>query len=256
MRLKSHVQYSNSKSKIVKAIEKHIPPNCQVIISPFMGGGSFEYYIIEKRPNLKLFGYDNNKYVMNYHKCMISNPKKLHKTLTTKYNEPVSKDVYIEMKNNLLSDCENIDPFEKAGMYYSVSRNTYSGTSFSYNRNPRMSNIDVIKDYKFNSKNSKYGRIYVKVKDWTSVLKRPKIKDNDDVFIFLDPPDYDSKQMDFDHCSLYKSLKDIKTKWMLLYTYNIGVCDMYKTFNIRSLSGGGGDVKEMKKGDQMIITNF
>lgn len=252
MRLKSHIQYNGSKSKIVKIIEKYVPEKCKVIISPFIGGGSFEYYILEKNPRLKLFCYDNNKLVINYHKCLISNPKKLYKTIIdNEYNLPIKKDIFIDMKAKLVAEWDTIDSFEKAGMYYSISLNSYTGDKFVYNRNPRISNICNMNDYNFNTKTSKYGRIYIKNKDAFSVIKRGNVKDNPDIFIFLDPPDYKESTVDFDHIGLHSIIKTIKSKWIVLYRYNINICDMYSNFNITTPDGG-----EIKSGCQMIIANF
>ena len=63
MRLKSFLQYFGSKSRLTRKLAQLLPSMNDVttVISPFFGGGSFEYFLIETYPHITLYGYDIEK---------------------------------------------------------------------------------------------------------------------------------------------------------------------------------------------------
>ena len=61
------LRYFGSKAWLKKRLDKLIPSDISVLVSPFLGSGKAEYYILKQRPDLTLLGSDSFDSLVNYH---------------------------------------------------------------------------------------------------------------------------------------------------------------------------------------------
>jgi len=248
MRLKSFLQYFGSKSRLTKILKLFLPLDMNRInsvVSPFFGSGAFEYYIIEHYPHIKLKGYDIESTLVNYHRCMIDDPKRLYLKIKEMIDHVLSKEEFTQYKDELkASTITEQNRFYFAAILYGLSRNSYSGKMMSYAKKNKVTSIESMRDYSFNSPDSRYGHIDLSVNNCFSVLEDKSLRDNPKTLIYLDPPYYidrkpllnhygiTSAQKTFDHHRLFECLKKIKTKWILSYNHSNYIIHLYSGYNI------------------------
>ena len=61
------LRYFGSKAWLKKRLDELIPSDISVLVSPFLGNGKAEYYLLKQRPDLTLLGSDSFDSLVNYH---------------------------------------------------------------------------------------------------------------------------------------------------------------------------------------------
>lgn len=113
----SPIRYAGGKSLAVGFLVELLPNNIKRLISPFMGGGSFEI-ACSKYLDLEVIAFDIFDILMNYWKVQINNPEALFKKLST--FEPNAK-TYKEVKERLKAHWQNknkLSSIDLAAHYY------------------------------------------------------------------------------------------------------------------------------------------
>jgi len=124
---KSPLRYPGGKTRALPILERYLEthfPNRDILLSPFLGGGSFELAQAEKGKQV----YANDLFLPLYifWQVLKLDPKGLHTGVLK--HLPVSKDAFLQFrKSKLIYE----DPQETAAGYFIVNRCSFSGATFS-----------------------------------------------------------------------------------------------------------------------------
>jgi len=283
--MKTPIRYAGGKSRAIKHIFPYIP-EVNKIVSPFLGGGSFEVYLASM--GKEVIGYDLFDVLVNFWEVLLNNKDEL--VCKLKEISPTSeeynriKEILMRWDNtqDMLKDW-NTDHYKRdevieldritAAAYYYFNHNTsygpgYLGWGSSVYLTENKWN-DMIK------KISKFELPNLSVKQGSFVDVIPK--HNDD-FLYLDPPYYLEKDVDnkmftgiypmrnipihhngFNHELLRDLLKEHKGGFVLSYNNCETIREYYKEFELYypswNYSMGNGEKRIGKNRKEMGITN-
>jgi len=229
--------------------------NFDNIISPFFGGGSFEFYI---QNNYQLNIIANDKFTPLYNfwmTCKLNNQSLCDK-LTAKINL-IDKQQFTDMRERIMG--EN-DKLEQSFMYFIINRCSFSGATLSGGFSQEASKKRFIKSSIDNIQklNLEYFNIYNI--DFEEFINNNNDKRN---LIFLDPPYYLEKSSKlygnngdmhnmFDHDKLYKCISKNKN-WIMTYNNCEYIKNLYKDFTIFDTNWSYGMNKSKKSSEIVII---
>lgn len=199
----SPLRYAGGKSRAIGHLLEHIPRSVDEVVSPFFGGGSFEF-VLSKKFGIHITGYDVFGLLVNYWKQQLTNRDTLHEEL-----ERLKPDIstFKMVRHVLLHYWEKVKPED-------LSYKTREQYPLTENEKVMLDD-DVVKRaayYYFNHQLS-YGpmfigwpsSIYLEEKRYTSILEKVKTFEGGDVsvesmpfeksipahdgeFLFCDPP--------------------------------------------------------------------
>lgn len=230
--IKNYLRYFGGKKKLREEYIDMLPDTSKVkkVISPFFGGGSFEYHLLNYLPkSVKVQGYDIDPLLVNYHRCFIKNPAKLYAKTKKYIKEPMTKKQFEKMGDRMLND-SSLSDCGKAAMLLALSLNGYNGKIFTYAKKPKIGKLTGMKDTLSLSR-----RLNINLKSGFSALENKKLSNSKDIFWFCDPPywldqnyyGFKNKQHSFDHERLARALSKIKGKFLLCYNDCRDVLETY-----------------------------
>lgn len=225
------------------------------IVSPFFGGGSFEFYI-QNKYGLKIIANDKFKPLYNFWNICKSDNDKLCEKLYKNINS-VDKNTFINYRTMIMN--EN-DILTQSMMYFIINRCSFSGATlsggFSLEASKKrftLSSIDRIK-------NLNLTRFEIYNLDFEEFINK---NNNTDNLLFLDPPYYLEKKSklygnngdmheSFEHEKLYKCIST-KQNWLMTYNNCDYIKKLYKDFNIIETSWSYGMNKSKESSEIVII---
>lgn len=259
----SPLRYAGGKSRAVGYILEHLPENIDnKIVSPFFGGGSFEF-ALSINLDFEIVGFDIFEILVNYWYYQINKPQELYEEL--KLLIPDKKN-YTRNRHILLNHWEKVKPealeyitrrkiqlteeektlldhddLKRAAYYYYNHQLSYGpmflgwGSSVYLTQNRYNTILEKVKNFQS-------GNVTVKCNSFEKVFKRYK-KD----FIYADPPYYlkgDSKMFKgiypnsnfaihhkgFDHELLRNFLRAHEGGFILTYNDCSDIREMYKEY--------------------------
>jgi DNA adenine methylase len=258
----SPLRYPGGKTRACKIIDEIIIKyfnldNFNILLSPFFGGGSFEFYFQNK------YGYKlcvNDKFTPLYNfwnqvkinKYELCNELKKIKIITkedfTNYRKTI-----LELNNNIL---------QQAIQYFIINRCSFSGATLSggFSEEASMkryttSSIDRIETLDFNN-------IDIYNYDFEYFINTYS---NDKSIIFLDPPYYLDKNSklygndgdlhnNFNHEKLFNVIK-LKKNWIITYNNCDYIKNMYKEYIILNVNWSYSMNKTKSSSEIIIISN-
>lgn len=255
MSKKSPLRYPGGKSRACKCLEKIVLKTfgqVTTIYSPFFGGGSFEFYMNDKH-NCKIIGADGFLPLANFWKQVINNKDLLIEEV--KKLKPLSKDMFFELRSNIMTE-QNI--VRKAAYYFAINRCSFSGATLSggFSKESEKSrftesSINRLMDIDMTGIDIEHAYFNEFMHDITT---------DDKSIIYLDPPYYLNSKLygmqgdmhvDFDHEKLANILKS-KNNWILCYNDCVYIRDLYKDYDIQSVSWSYG-MNKNKSSSEIII---
>jgi DNA adenine methylase len=260
---KSPIRYPGGKTRACKILDKVINDNFDIktidtIISPFFGGGSFEFYM-QNKYNLKLIVNDKFTPLYNFWNQIKIDKNKLCEEL--RKNPSVSKDDFINYRNTIMDLNDNI--LNQAIQYFIINRCSFNGSTlsggFSYEASKKRytsSSIDKIELLDFTN-------IDIYNKDFYDFINENENDENKRI-IFLDPPYYLEKKSklygnngdmheDFNHQSLFE-LMITKKNWILTYNNCDYIRNLYKDYIIIDVNWTYSMNKTKKSSEIIIIS--
>lgn len=250
----------------VRHIEKFMQllskfPKRNVILSPFMGGGSFEIYLAKK--GWTVYASDHNYHIVNFYKSLQLDKHKLAKYIKMLY--PVTRPKfyqYLHFTREIHSK-STID-LQLAALFFVINKTSFNGMCRSIsNRNVDTFNrgidriLEDIKTFEFPS------TLHIYCKDYRYLLNKYPNE-----IAFMDPPYHVSntyygfkgnKEM-FDHKELATSLNRRKAPWIVTYNDTSYIRKLFSQDYIKKLRPTTGFMNAKganpKGYDQLIITNF
>lgn len=235
----------------MKVLERFVPNDIDVIVSPFFGGGSFEFHVSKIR-NVNIIANDKFEPLVNFWNCV----KEDAASVATKVRSlmPITKTVFQDCKLALHDD----DSVSRAAYYFIINRSSFSGSTcsggFSAEAAAKRCNEAAIRRLEL----CDLSELQIKNEDFKDFLMPFT-----DEFIFLDPPYLLGKKSklygkngdlheDFDHSGLRDVLKE-KRAWMLCYNDCPEVRDLYKDCVIHDVQWSYG-MNKTKKSSEIVIT--
>jgi len=257
----SPLRYPGGKTRACKILDKIIDEYFNIsefdqLISPFFGGGSFEFYFQNKyKKNLIV----NDKFhpLYTFWNQVKINKKKLCNQL--KDIDSVSKEDFKNYRETILT---LDDKLLQAVQYFVINRCSFSGATlsggFSEEASKKRFTPSSIK--RIEQLNLDYVDIHNL--DFSDFIKKYFSKRS---LLFLDPPYYLEKKSklygnngdlheDFDHEKLFKLLKK-KKNWIVTYNNCDYIKDLYKDFIILDAEWSYGMNKSKKSSEIIIISN-
>lgn len=257
----SPLRYPGGKTRACKKIETIIMDHFVIsdfnnIVSPFFGGGSFEFYI---QNNYGLNIISNDKFVPLYNFwniCKVDN-ENLCRILISKLNL-VDKDYFNYLRNNIIG--EN-DKLTQSIMYFIINRCSFSGATLSGGFSLESSKKRFTKSSVDRIKNLNLTKFTINNLDFEEFINNNVSQEN---LIFLDPPYYLEKKSKlygnngdmhdtFDHLKLYHCLSKIKN-WVMTYNNCDYIKLLYKDFKIIETNWSYGMNKSKKSSEIVIIS--
>jgi len=262
---KSPLRYVGGKTRACKKLDEIVNKYFDIneyknIISPFFGGGSFEFYI-QNKYNLNIIANDKFTLLYNFWKhCKETNNKLCYKLY--KFLDTIDKDTFIKIRNKI--NDEN-SKFKQAYMYFIINRCSFSGSTLSGGFSNEASKKRFTKSSIDNIKKLNLDNFEIYNYDYKEFLN--EYYNECDDFIFLDPPyclgDKASKlygnkgdmHENFDHEKLYSYIST-KSNWIITYNNCDYIKKLYKKYIIIETSWTYGMNKSKKSSEIVIISKL
>lgn len=260
MNNKSPLRYPGGKTRACKIIEGELLKYVDIstfdtIVSPFFGGGSFEFYV-QNKYGLDIIANDKFAPLYTFWNNAKHNNEKLCNVITSLH--PTTKEQFIDYRNSIMSEG---DPLKCAAWYFVINRCSFSGATLSGGFSQQAA------EKRFTE--SSIGRI--KKLDLTSTEFHNEdfatflIKDYKNRLLFLDPPYYLQKASklygkngdmheSFDHEGLFKVL-DNTSNWILCYNDCPYIRTLYTEHTIIAVDWSYG-MNKTKKSSEILILCF
>lgn len=257
MKNKSPLRYPGGKTRACKVLDEILNryfsmTDFENLISPFFGGGSFEFYI-QNKYNLNIIANDKFKPLYNFWSaCKYNNPE-----LCDRLYERVGcidKHFFIDTRNKIMG----VNEFDQSVMYFIINRCSFSGATLSggfslQSAEKRFTKSSVDRVKALDLQNFEISNL-----DFEEFIEN----NNDDYnLLFLDPPYYLSNPKlygsngdmheNFDHFRLYNCLKS-KSSWMMTYNNCDYIKDLYKDFEIIETNWAYG-MNKSKQSSEIVI---
>jgi DNA adenine methylase len=280
---KTPLRYPGGKSKATKFLfaDENMPINkIKEYREPFIGGGSPAVAFARRFPEVPI--WINDKYYNLY--CFWLTLQKQGKLLHDSILKAKMTHDVPEKAKELFNQCkEEIsnqeDPFEIAWRFYIINKCSFSGltenstfSELSSIRNWTLSNIDSLQGYHILVRNWKITNL-----DYTELLS-----DDQDVFVFLDPPydlkkDYSLSGADteklygtkgsmhkgFNHTEFAENLNKHQSMMMVTYNSNPNIRKLFEGWNqtewdlTYSMNNGSKRYEEAQKDrKELLCVNY
>jgi DNA adenine methylase len=254
------LRYPGGKSRACKLLDKIFKEyfdesQFDNLISPFIGGASFEFYF-QNKYNKKVIANDLFTPLFNF--WMQVKTDKILLTEKLKLKKNISKSEFEDYKNKILE--LNDDQLEQAYYYFIVNRCSFSGSTtsggFSCEASKKRYTLSsIIRIENLNLDNF----------DFYNEDFEKFINDNatDKSLLFLDPPYklekgsklYGTKgdlHISFDHQKLFDTVKKYKN-WIMTYNDCEFIRNLYKDYIILDESWAYGMNKSKKSSEIVIV---
>lgn len=256
---KSPLRYPGGKTRACKKLDIILTENFDVsefdnIVSPFFGGGSFEFYIQNK---YRLYIIANDKFTPLYNfwnVCKIDK-KNLCKELTKKI-DLIDKKTFSSLRENIMDEKKI---FEQSVMYFIINRCSFSGATLSGGfsleaSKKRFTKSSIDKINKLDLTNCRFDNL-----DFEEFIDKNQYQKN---LMFLDPPYYLEKNSTlygkngdmhgtFEHDRLHKYLST-KKNWIMTYNNCEYIKNLYIDFKIIETNWTYG-MNRSKKSSEIVI---
>jgi len=258
----SPLRYPGGKTRACKILETILTQyfdlqSFDTFISPFMGGGSFEFYM-QNKYNYKLCVNDKFIPLYNFWKQIKMDKNKLCEEL--KKQMDITKDDFNNYRKTILH--LNNDILQQSILYFIINRCSFSGATlsggFSQEASKKrftISSINKIEKLDFSLIDIYNLDFYEFIQLYTT----------DTSLMFLDPPYYLNKKSNlygkngdmhenFNHELLNKILKT-KKNWILTYNDCDYIRELYKNYLILNVNWSYGMNKDKSSSEIVIINN-
>ena len=258
----SPLRYPGGKTRACKYLDQILEENYNIkefdnIISPFFGGGSFEFFL-QNKYNINIIANDKFIPLYNFWNTCKFNKNELCQKLYFDINK-INKNTFFKFRNIILNE-KNI--LNSAYMYFIINRCSFSGATLSggyssESSNKRFTKSSIDRINKLNLTNFTINNY-----DFEDFLDKYDSYKN---FIFLDPPYFLEKKKsilygnngdlheNFDHDRLFSVLYN-KKNWIMTYNNCDYITNLYKDFTILETSWSYC-MNKSKKSSEIIIFN-
>ena len=236
-KIRSCVKWNGGKYSELDVIVENLPDEFSTYIEPFVGGGALFWTLKHNNVCSEYIINDLNEHLINFYISLRDNGKDLQKLCKEHLN---TKEYFLDIRNSL--NYNKPDNVEMASKFYAFNKMSYSGkwqvnkegiltTGYANYPNSRWRTWTLIEDMYINL--IKDVKIYNK--DYKDLLN--KYMNNEDAFIFLDPPYSNLSYMYVDDVNFPQMYKDIlwylehsKSQIMMIIGDGDGEREFFKDF--------------------------
>lgn len=255
---KTMLRYPGGKSRAVKVLSQLVPEDTSTVISPFMGGGSFELHLTGR--GITVEASDLFSQLVDFWTVMDKNPSLLADRLEGLLGK-IDKETFLSLQEKLRTN--EGAPEDIATWFYVVNRCSFSGATLSggYSKASAsgrftQSSVTRVRDYRNDL-------LTVTHRDY-----RDAMTGDADLF-FLDPPyllggsreslygDRGDMHESFDHVEFRDLVKDTGGRALITYNNVDAVHDLWADdqWTVREVSWSYG-MNASKKSSEVVITNY
>lgn len=268
---KSPLRYPGGKTRACRVLDEILQThfetqNITTIVSPFFGGGSFEFYL-QNKYNWCIHANDKFRPLYAFWNTCKEDTQSLCDSLYGLCGK-VDKERFTEYRNTILEDNEEKT---QATKFFVINRCSFSGATLSggfsqQSSQNRFTTSSVDRIQKLN-----LSKVCFSNEDFTTFLSNVAgnlSEDSEDtvgVFVFLDPPYYLEKKSrlygnkgnmhdEFEHTTLYNSICSMpkNVHWMMTYNDCSFIRELYKDYTIISANWSYG-MNKTKASSEMVI---
>ena len=250
----SPLRYPGGKSRAVSILETLLLqeyPTQKTLLSPFLGGGSFELFLLRK--NYTVLANDRFTPLYTFWKMLKEQPAALQ-TAVRRY-KPMSKELFQSLRQSIQTDT---DELTIAAKYFAINRSSFSGATFcggysSESGEKRFTESSIEKLGTFTLPNFSISNL-----DWTTFLQNhPQTAST---VLYLDPPYYISTYLygrdgdlheGFDHEAFATEIKK-RSDWILCYNDCEYIRNLYKDCRIQKVNWSYG-MNAKKESSEILI---
>jgi DNA adenine methylase len=266
MNNKSPLRYPGGKTKACKIIEQTLLKYTNVdqfktVISPFFGGGSFEFYL-QNKYNLNIIANDKFTPLYSFFNQVKHNKNKMVTSLKQYKNQGISKDLFFTLRKEIMTLDE--DSLKQAIHFFIINRCSFSGSTLSGGFSEESAKTRFTENSINNIEMLDMSKTEIHNLDFIDFLKKSE-NCGTNILYFLDPPYYLEKKSnlygkdgdmhkDFDHLKLKELLTSLQN-WILCYNDCEEIRKMYKNYKIEEVNWNYG-MNKSKKSSEILICNF
>ena len=248
-KLLSPLRYPGGKSRAVGVLKNYIPPNTKTLVSPFLGGGSFELSCAAD--GLKVYGADAFMPLINFWQHAKDTPDSLAEKVKSYY--PIEKEQFYVLQKKIMGMPNDLG---QAAIFFVLNRCSFSGTTLSGGMSPghpRFTESAIDRLRNFTAPN-----LYVEYADFQNTINKYP-----EDLLYLDPPYLVSSNLygkkgnmhnQFDHAGLADLLRN-RSGWILSYNDHPDIRKMYEGFDICIPEWVYGMSKN-KNSNELLILNM
>lgn len=257
---KSPLRYPGGKTRACKILDEILVQNFDIstfdrIISPFFGGGSFEFYL-QNKYNLRIIANDKFTPLANFWRTCKTNRDELVTELEKKIDR-ISKTEFLEYRVQIMEEPQQL---EQSVMYFIINRCSFSGATLSGGFSQ-----DASKNRFTRSSIQKIAQLALEEFeitnfDFTDFLAQFEQSPRD--LLFLDPPYYlesgsnlygksGDMHEGFLHEVLFRVVKNYQN-WIMTYNDCEYIRNLYKDFVIIPAEWSYG-MNKTKKSSEIVI---
>ena len=261
---KSPLRYPGGKTRACKQLEKLVCQHFDMtaiknIISPFFGGGSFEFHL-QNKYGMHIMANDKFTPLYTFWKTCKEDKNTLCQHLH-EYIDKIDKEQFTHFRNTIMK--ENDQLFQSV-MYFIINRCSFSGSTLSGGFSLEASKKRFTKSSIERIKDLDLGAFDIQNLDFQDfMLLHTEHPSN---MLFLDPPYYLEKNSNlygnngdmhenFDHMKLHECLTKRKN-WIMTYNNCDFIRNLYKDYLIIETSWSYGMNKTKESSEIVIISKI
>jgi DNA adenine methylase len=267
--IRTPLRYPGGKSKVVRQLVRHSPPEFSEFREPFVGGGSMFIYLKHHYPHLKLWINDLNPELF-YFWVMVQQdlPKLVQRVAEIKTRCIDGRQLFEDLTQRNTAQMTSLD---RAVRFFVLNRITFSGTveSGGYSQQAFQKRFTPSSIQRLANLNNILDNAIITCQDYETVVTDA----GQSVFIFLDPPYFAAtksklygKKGDlhtaFDHDRFANVLQHCPHSWLITYDNSP---EIYANFSFDQahiqeweLQYGMNNYKQAiaAKGKELLIANY
>jgi DNA adenine methylase len=257
----SPLRYPGGKTRACKILDEIICQQFDIsafdrIISPFFGGGSFEFYM-QNKYNLCIIANDKFSPLANFWRVCKTHRDELVAELEKKIDR-ISKTEFLEYRAQIMEEPQQL---EQSIMYFIINRCSFSGATLSGGFSQDASKNRFTRSSIQKIAQLELQEFEIANQDFTDFLTQLEQFPRD--LLFLDPPYYLDKgsklygksgdmHEGFHHEVLFRIIEN-RQNWIMTYNDCQYIRDLYKDFLIIPAEWSYGMNKTKKSSEIVII---
>lgn len=274
--MKSPLRYPGGKSRGCRILYDIVTQyfdnfdKIDTIISPFFGGGSFEFYLQSNLPNRPRIIANDLFYPLYCFWNIVKNNKKNLTDELYKYLDKVDKDTFIRIRKEIEMNLETRQDslLQMAINFFIINRCSFSGATLSGGFSLESSKKRFTESSISRITNLNLDKFQITNMDFSLFLESIQAHaiPESNTLVFLDPPYYleeNSKlygnkgdlHEKFDHKKLYKYIKSINNvNWIMTYNDCEYIRNLYKDHLIIPVDWNYGMNKSKKSSEIVVLS--
>lgn len=229
------------------------------IISPFFGGGSFEFYLQSRHPHLRIVANDKFVPLYNFWNEAAANGERLCAQIESVMARGVTKEDFAALRRSIMAKGD--DSLAQATDFFVINRCSFSGATLSGGYSTSAARDRFTTSSVERVRQLDLSAFEIHNDDFGPFLDRHY---TDNALLFVDPPYYlanstlygtnGNMHEGFDHSRLATWLREHRGQWILTYNDCPYIRDLYHDCEIIETSWSYG-MNKSKKSSEIIIVS-